>query len=151
MEISNKKRTDKIKRNFNLSVVFLLVLALIFVWRENDIGAIITGAFLMLLVVVSQFIQVNYVYYSSDGKKILIRYYPVIAFFGKEYNSIEFDKKLLYYAKVKKISAFSDLYLSIKTAKGIAEFPEVSLMGLSKSEIQSIQNDLNKLINTSIL
>ena len=151
MEISNKKRTDKIKRYFNLSVVFLLVLALIFVWKENDIGAIITGAFLMLLVVVSQFIQVNYVYYSSDGKKLLIRYYPVIAFFGKEYNSIEFDKKLLYYAKVKKISVFSDLYLSIKTAKGIAEFPEVSLMGLSKSEIKSIQNDLNKLIKTSIL
>ena len=150
MEISNKKRTDKIKRYFNLSVVFLLVLALIFVWKENDVGAIITGAFLMLLVVVSQFIQVNYVYYSSDGNKLLIRYFPVIAFFGKEYNSIEFDKKLLYYAKVKKISVFSDLYLAIKTSKGIAEFPEVSLMGLSKPEIQSIQNDLNKLIKSSI-
>ncbi|RKD86107.1 hypothetical protein [Mangrovibacterium diazotrophicum] len=146
MEISNKKRTTKIKRTFNFSMVALLLLTLFFVWKENNVGALISGGILVLCVMAVQFVQINYIYYSSEGNKILIRYYPLIAFFGKEYNSIEFDKHLLYFAKVKRIAAFSDLYIAIKTAKGIAEYPEVSLVGLSKDEIGLIENDLNALL-----
>lgn len=146
MEISNKKRTAKIKRIFNFSMVALLLVTLFFVWKENNTGALISGGLLILCVTAAQFVQINYIYYSSEGDKILIRYYPLISFFGKEYSSIEFDKSLLYFAKVKRIAAFSDLYIAIKTSKGIAEYPEVSLVGLTKEEIHLIEHDLNTLL-----
>jgi len=146
MELSNKKRTVKIKRVFNLSMVTLLLVTLFFVWKENNAGALIAGGILILSVIVMQFFQINYIYYSSEGGKILVRYYPIIAFFGKEYSSVEFDQSLLYFAKVKRIGMFSDLYVAIKTAKGIAEYPEISLVGLSKNEIALIERDLNSIL-----
>ncbi len=127
-------------------MVILLLITLFFVWKENNTGALISGAVLILGIIGVQFVNINYIYYSSDGAKILIRYYPVIAFFGKEYSSIEFDKSLLYFAKVKRMMAFSDLYVAIKTSKGIAEYPEVSLVGLTKEEISLIEHDLNSLM-----
>ena len=135
-----------IKRTFNASMVILLLITLFFVWKENTVGALIFGGLLILSVVAIQFVNINYIYYSSEGDKILIRYYPVIAFFGKEYNSIEFDKSLLYFARVKRMMAFSDLYMAIKTNKGIAEYPEVSLVGLTKEETDRIEQDLNALL-----
>ncbi|WP_372776633.1 hypothetical protein [Mangrovibacterium sp.] len=146
MELSNKKRTTTIKRSFNLTMVLMVLITLFFVWIENNVGALISGGLLVFSIIVVQFVNINYVYYSSEGSKVMIRYYPVIAFFGKEYNSIEFDKSLLYFVKIKRYMAFSDLYLAVKTSKGIAEYPEVSLVGLTKSEIQLIENDLNSLM-----
>ncbi len=146
MEISNKKRVGKIKRMFNISMVTLLLLTLFFVWKENNTGAIISGAVLLLEVFAGMLINVNYVYYSSEGNKLIVRYYPILSLGGKEYNSIEFDKSLLYFAKVKRMMAFSDLYLAVKTSKGIAEYPEVSLVGLTKEEILQIERDLNQLM-----
>ena len=58
----------------------------------------------------------------------------------------EFDKSLLYFAKVKRMGPFADLYLAIKTSKGIAEYPEVSLMGLTQEEIALIEHDLNAML-----
>lgn len=146
MEISNKKRVGKIKRMFNISVVILLLITLFFVWQESNLGAIISGAILLLEVFAGMLINVNYVYYSSEGQKVVVRYYPIISLGGKEYNSIEFDKSLLYFAKVKRMMAFSDLYLAVKTSKGIAEYPEVSLVGLTKEEVAQIERDLNQLL-----
>ena len=146
MEISNKKRTTKIKRTFNFSMVVLLLAAVIGIWLEIGIWGWALIGVAILEIVALQFVNINYIYYSSEGDKILLRYYPIIAFWGKEYSSIEFDKQLLYFAKVKRIAAFSDLYIAIKTAKGIAEYPEVSLVGLTKHEIGLIENDLNSLL-----
>lgn len=146
MEISNKKRTSTIRRAFNVCMVVLLLVTLFFVWKEYNAAAISTGGAIVLSIVALQFVNINYIYYSSEGNKILIRYYPVIAFWGKEYNSIEFDKHLLYFAKVKRVAVFADLYIAIKTAKGIAEYPEVSLAGLSKDEIRRIEHDLSSLL-----
>jgi len=146
MEISNKKRTVTIKRTFNFSMVVLLLLAVIMIWLEVGVWGWALIGVAILEIIALQFVNINYIYYSSEGDKILLRYYPIIAFWGKEYSSIEFDKHLLYFAKVKRIAAFSDLYIAIKTAKGIAEYPEVSLVGLSKDEIGLIENDLNSLL-----
>ncbi len=146
MEISNKKRTQKIKRNFNLIVVFLLLVTLFFVWKEMNALVITFIAADVLIILGVLFINFNYIYYSSANDKILIRYYSVISLLGKEYKAIEFDKHLLYEVKVKKAFLFSDLSLAIRTSKGIAEYPDVSLAGLSKEEIKMIERDLNEIL-----
>ena len=145
MEISNQKRSRKIKRRFNLGVVLLLLAILILVWMEMDIAALITGAALILFIIGSQIIGLNYVHYESNNEMIQVRYYPIISFFGKEYSSIEFRKKLLHRAEVKKAFLFSDLHLEVKTKRGIAEYPPVSLAAMSPNDIRAIMQDLAEI------
>ncbi|PTN07940.1 hypothetical protein [Mangrovibacterium marinum] len=146
MEISNKKRVAKIKRIFNLSMLVLVLVTLFFAWRDNMLVFGIFAGVDVLFFFAFQFANVNYIYYCSDSGKILLRYYPILSIFGKDYRSIEFDKSLLYFAKIKRMGALADLYLAIKTSKGIAEYPEVSLMGLSKDEVAMIERDLNVML-----
>ncbi len=145
MEFSNKKRSKRIKQTFNLFIVLLLLIALFFVWKEMDIAALITGGVLILSIVLVQFVNLHYIFYSSENDEIIVRYYPIITFFGKEYSSVEFKKTAFQKAEVRRAFLFSDLILSIKTSKGIADYPEISLSALSKKQIAGLKADLEKL------
>ncbi|HKJ40912.1 MAG TPA: hypothetical protein VKA27_02415 [Sunxiuqinia sp.] len=145
MKISNREQSKRIKRGFNLGVVILLLPALFFVWKEMDLAAIINAGVLVLYIVGFHFVGLNYIEYDSDGDLLRVRYYPIISFFNREYSSIEFRKELLYQAEVKKTFLFFDLYLAVKTRKGIAEYPELSLAALNKNSIRAMQNDLVEL------
>ncbi|WP_159522395.1 hypothetical protein [Sunxiuqinia indica] len=146
MEISNQKRSQKIKRGFNLGVVLLLLPILLFVWQEMDLFALINGGLLIIFIIVFQIVGLDYVQYESTNEMIKVRYYPIISFFGKEYNSIEFRKVLLHKAEVKKAFLFSDLFLEVKTKRGIAEYPSVSLAAMSKRDINAIKADLSQYL-----
>lgn len=145
MEISNKKRARRIKKVFNLGAVLLLPI-LFFVWKEMDLAAAISGGVLLLFIFTFQFAGLNYIHYLSDGEKLQIRYYPIISFFGKEYSSIELNKKMLYKAEIKKSFLFYDLNVEVKLKKGVAEYPSLSLSALSKNDIHTIQTDLEGII-----
>lgn len=145
MEISNKKRSRNIRRGFHLGAVFLLLPVLFFVWKEMDIAALVSGTVLVLFVIASQFVELNYIHYQSDGERLLIQYYPLITFFGKEYSSIEFNKRSLFKAKVEKSFLFYELSIEVKTKKGLAEYPAVSLAALSKNEVRAIKHDLAEI------
>ncbi|WP_339740489.1 hypothetical protein [uncultured Sunxiuqinia sp.] len=146
MEISNQKRSRLIKRGFFLIAVLLLLPILFFVWKEMDLVALINGGVFLLFIIGFQFMGLNYVHYQSDGEVLQIRYYPIISFFGKEYSSIEFNKKRLFKAVVERSFLFHELHLEIKTREGIAEYPEVSLAALSSADIEAIRNDLSKML-----
>ncbi len=146
MEISNQKRSQKIKRGFNLGVVLLLLPILLFVWQEMDLFALINGGLLIIYIIVFQIVGLDYVQYESTNEMIKVRYYPIISFFGKEYNSIEFRKVLLHKAEVKKTFLFSDLFLEVKTKRGVAEYPSVSLAAMSKKDIAAIKADLSQYL-----
>ncbi|KOH46627.1 hypothetical protein [Sunxiuqinia dokdonensis] len=142
MEISNQKRSRTIKRGFFLIAVLLLLPILFFVWKEMDMVALINGGVFLLFIFGFQFMGLNYVHYQSDGDILQIRYYPIVSFFGKEYSSIEFNKKRLFKAQVERSFLFHELHVEIKTREGIAEYPEVSLAALSSDQIQAIREDL---------
>nr|MBD3621938.1 hypothetical protein [Sunxiuqinia sp.] len=146
MEISNQNRSRLIKRGFFLIAVLLLLPILFFVWKEMDLVALINGGVFLLFIIGFQFMGLNYVHYQSDGEVLQIRYYPIISFFGKEYSSIEFNKKRLFKAVVERSFLFHELHLEIKTREGIAEYPEVSLAALSSTDIEAIRNDLSKML-----
>ena len=146
MEISNKERTKKIKRAFFLFILVLILVALYFVWKENDLGAVMSGGVGLLLLFVVPLANYNYIEYSSEGDKIIIRYYPIITFLtSKEYNSVEFNKAAFYDAQIKKNLFFSDLYISVKTKKGVAEYPEISCSALGQKQKEMLLEDLTKL------
>jgi hypothetical protein len=142
MDISNKKRSKRIMLAFNLGAVVLMVLVIFFIWKEMDMEALITGGVLVLYIIGFLSAGFNYVHYRSDGDKLSIKYYPVVSFFGKEYNAIEFNKQRLFKAEIKRPFIFSNLHIEVKTKKGIAEFPSVSLAAMRKNDIRAIQNDL---------
>lgn len=146
MEISNQKRSRRIKRGFFLIAVLLLLPILFFVWKEMDLVALINGGVFLLFIIGFQFMGLNYVHYQSDDEVLQIRYYPIISFFGKEYSSIEFNKKRLFKAVVERSFLFHELHLEIKTREGIAEYPEVSLAALSNTDIEAIRDDLSKML-----
>jgi len=148
MEISNQKRSKQIKRSFNITGVLIVLIGLISLWMKNDISVMITVGVFVLFVVISQFANLCYIYFSTDNEKILIKYYPIISIMKKEYESIEFLHKSLVGFKVERAMGFADLQIAIKTKRGIAEYPSISLAALSKSDIEQIKSALSAIIST---
>lgn len=106
----------------------------------------ITIGVFAVYVAVSVFANLCYVYFSTDNGKVLIRYYPIISIMKKGYQSIEFSHKMLVGFQIEKALGFSDLQIAIKTKRGIAEYPTISLAALNKSEIEQISDALNNII-----
>ena len=103
----------------------------------------------MVYVGISQFANLCYVYFSTDNEKILIKYYPIVSILKKEYESIEFSQKSLVGFQIEKAMGFADLQIAIKTKRGIAEYPSISLAALGKAEIEQIKSALTEIISKS--
>ena len=146
MEFSNKPRTRIIKRNFNLTVVAFVVAALYFIWKNQDIIAIYIGIGFAVFFILIMVINFNYVSFKSENGKVSVKYYPVIALFGREYSSIDFQHDLLHSYKLKGSFPFSDLTLTVKTKRGVADYPSVSLTALKKEEIEMIGEELDRIL-----
>jgi hypothetical protein len=146
MEFSNQKRSKKIKKSFNLIGIVIVIVGLIFLWLKMDIAVLITIGVFVVFVGASQFANLCYVYFSTQNGKISIRYYPIISLFKKEYESIEFAQPNLLNFQIEKSMGFNDLTIAIRTKRGIAEYPSVSLAALSKAEIEQISFALTEII-----
>ncbi len=142
MEISNQKRSRLIKRTFNITGIIIVLVGLFFLWLKKDTLVIITVGVFAVYVGASVFANLCYIYFSTANEKILIRYYPIISILKKEFESIEFSQKTLVGFQIEKALGFSDLQIAIKTKRGIAEYPSISLAALSKSEIEQIRSAL---------
>lgn len=149
MELSNQERTKNIKRTFNMIGVAIVIIGLIFLALKQDIGVMITVGVFVVYVGISQFANLCYIFFSTENSKILIKYYPVISFMKKEYDSIEFPQKALIGFKIEKAMGFSDLQIAIKTKRGVAEYPSISLSALTKNEIEQITSALTEIISKS--
>ena len=75
----------------------------------------------------------HFIEFSDENNKILLRYYKAIRFGKGEFSSIEFPKQVLHKAFFENsvFGKMSDLTLEIKTKKGVAEYPSVSLSAVS--------------------
>jgi len=149
MEVSNKKRSKRIKQAFNLTGIIIVLVGLIFLWMKLDTFVLITAGVFAVYVGISQFANLCYVNLSTNNGKISIRYYPVISILKKEYESIEFPQQSLLNFKIEKAMGFSDLQIAIKTKRGIAEFPTISLSALSKEEIGQIRFALTEIMKNN--
>lgn len=145
MEFSNQKRAKKIKRIFNLTCVIMVVVGLIFLWLKMDIALVITGVVFVMIVGFVQFVNLCYVSFSTENNKVSIRYYPFISLLKKEYDSIEFPQQTLTHFQIERSLGGTDLTIAIRTKRGIAEYPTISLAGLSKSQIEQIRQELEEI------
>ena len=148
MKIENKSRIRKLRKLFFMGSVVIAVVALIlFLSNLNIYGLATIGVFAIWFL----FFQVSdyqYIYFSDENNKILLRYYKVIRFGNSEYSSIEFPQYMLQNAYFENSMAgkMSDLTFIVKTKRGMAEYPSVSLTALTKKERKEMQQALNNIL-----
>ncbi len=147
MNISNKKQTVFLRRLFSglscpcpcrLSYVFAGLYAL----RACD------GGRFRFMVSFFQVADYHFIEYSDSGDKVVLRYYKSIRFGRTSFNSIEFPKRMLYRAYFENsiFGKMSDLTLVVKTRRGIAEYPSVSLSAVPLSDRKMLQERLLQIL-----
>jgi hypothetical protein len=149
MEFSNQKRTKKIKRTFNLIGILIVVVGLAFLWLKKDIPFMIMIGIFAAFIGFAQYANLCYISFSTNNGKVLIRYFQVISLLKKNYESIEFPQSALAHFKIEKSMGFADLDIVIKTKRGMAEYPTISLSALNQSEIEQISQSLTEIIKNN--
>lgn len=146
MELSNKKRAGSIKRFFILTGILTVAGGQLLLWYKYELAVIILAIVFAFFVIL--FLSGNFCYisFSTENNKVTIRYYPVISILGREYNTIEFPHQSLLNFQIEKGLGFSDLTIAIRSQRGIAEYPPVSLAALNKVEIEKIMHTLTEIM-----
>ncbi|MBN1984669.1 MAG: hypothetical protein JW761_00130 [Prolixibacteraceae bacterium] len=148
MKIENKKRVIKLRKLFYMVSVFIAIAALVlFLFDFTIYGIAMVGIF-ALWFLYFQVADYHYIYFSNANNKILLRYYKAVRFGKGQYNSIEFPQYMLQNAYFENSMAgkMSDLTFVVKTKRGMAEYPSVSLTALSKDERRQMQEALNNIL-----
>lgn len=148
MKIDNKKRAIKLKRVFfQTSSIIAISALLLFIFDFPYMGLACIGVFSLWLV---YFLVADYLFveFSDENGKILLRYYKVLRLGKGEFSSIEFPKEVLHKAYFENsiFGKMADLTLEIKTKRGIAEYPTISLSAVSLLDRRKIKTALIEII-----
>lgn len=149
MEFSNQKRSKRIKRTFNLIGLLIAIAGLTFFWLKQDIAMYIAIGVFIVYVGVSVYANLCFISFSTNNGKVSIKYYPIISILKKEYEAIEFSHQSLVDFQIEQALGFADLTIAIRTKRGIAEYPTISLAALSKAEIGQIRLALEEIIGNN--
>jgi hypothetical protein len=151
MRINNRKRTVKLKRIFFLVSAFFAIAALVFFFLDFlGLSLLSVGAFsvwyIYFLVADYQFIE-----FSDENNKIRLRFYKAISFGSPKFNEIEFQHNILKDAFFDNsiFGKMSDLTLAVRTKRGIAEYPSISLSAVNKADRERMFNSFNQLLSNS--
>jgi len=154
MIIENSKTAIRIRlRTFFATVIVVALIAIIYttrilinpIWGLNKShwSFIIIGVFVLILIL-HNFRDFHYIYFSDNGNNIVFRYYSMQIFSGKK-NTLEINKKD--FVKFQTNSSLFKMkdYLIIyqKLRKGIAKYPPISITGLSKKDKTNLKNQLS--------
>jgi hypothetical protein len=148
MTITNKKQTIFLRRLFFLvSLVIALTALALFLFDFILYALAMVGVF-ALWFLFFQVADYQFIEYSDGDSKILLRYYKAVRLGKTSFNSIEFPQNMLYRAHFENslFGKMSDLTLVVRTKRGIAEYPSVSLTALSKQERRALQEQLLKIM-----
>jgi len=149
MLINNKELATRIRLGFMLAIfvyLVLIVLAIILHWSEKHYFELGLTALLLLGIVWFFSRGYNYIYFNTEGSKIVLRYMGLQPILSDNY-AIEIPKSKFVKYKIKKtkLGLRTLLVLYQKTNKGISKYPPVSITSLKKSEKKDILDALDKL------
>ncbi|NQU85992.1 MAG: hypothetical protein HQ541_09550 [Mariniphaga sp.] len=148
MVISNKKKATALKRLFFLTGLVMAIFMLVMFLRDENLIAILTGAAFIVWFFIFQLFDFQYIEFIIEDDKIVLRYYPAVKFGKKEYNSIEFANNLLHDVQFEStfFGLVTDLVLIVKTKRGIAEYPSISLTAVNSNDRKKIKESLYKIL-----
>lgn len=149
MNISNKQSVTKIKRIFFILSAIIAISALVLFLLDKIMWALIAVGIFSLWYLFFHVADYQLIEFSDDNDKIILRYYKAISFGGRNYSSIEFPKNILRKAHFDNsvFGKLSDLTFIIKTKRGIAEYPSVSLSAVPFKDRKRIKESLENMLN----
>lgn len=134
--------------NFSIfTLVFLAIIVISFVADlvEGYIYQLVFGIFGVLFLLFKLLKASNYIYYTDKDKKIVLRYAALNPFYS-ENNSIEINQSSFVKYELREVKFPKKVYLKlfVKTADGIASYPEISLSSLTSEEFNELILSLKK-------
>jgi len=150
MIVDNQHRISRLKKLFYIGAALFAVSSLLFfLWRKDAFGFIAAGV-LLVWFLAWQTIDFQYIRFELTEERLILRFYSLVKFGRKEYQTIEFPVHNLSDYRLEKsvFGRVQDLILEQRTSRGIAEYPPVSLAALKEEERRQIEHQLRKhLIN----
>ncbi len=147
MQIDTRIKTSQLKITYPLLLIVFIILilySLINGWQENLMYIYASSLFLAIYLFLL-FLKLYYFYCNDDKNKIVIRFYHSHPFI-REYKAIEIPKEFFIGYRI--INSFfglrKDLILKVRAKNGITEYPKISISSLSKKELHSLMETLNK-------
>ncbi|HOZ29858.1 MAG TPA: hypothetical protein PLL66_02980 [Bacteroidales bacterium] len=149
MVINTKEIASRVKLGTMLiTLVYagILVGSLVFKWSPKHYFEIILTIVYLLFMLTIFIKNYCYIYYNSDGLKIIMRYTSLQPLSAGNF-SIEIPKRDFVKAEIinSMIGLRKSLVFYVKTPQGVAKFKPVSLSILKKSQIDSIIDELNSI------
>ncbi len=128
--------------------VLLVVSGAALIYLDQTGRALLAGGILIVWFLVFQAIDFQYIYFSNESGKFTLRYYPAVKFGRKDYQTIEFPSNMLHEYTIEKsmFGMVNDLTLLVKTKRGIAEYPSVSMAALSGPDQKKIEQTLREVL-----
>jgi len=149
MRINNKKKAVKLKRIFFLGSVFMAVAALVFFLLDFMALALISIGVFSIWYLYFHVADYQFIEFRHENNRILLRYYKAISLGSPKFNEIEFPhqvlKKAIFDDSI--FGKMSDITLVVKTKRGIAEYPSVSLSAVKKEDRQRMADSLKDLLS----
>lgn len=154
MKLDNRNNVYKIWFRKFLATIILTTLLITIGFADyfdTPVFGINRGWYLIILVVFylclaayNYLLLPNYVSYSDNGDKIVLRYYPV-RILNRKKNSIEIPKQSFAAWEIKKFlfGRYEMLYVSAKFKSQIAKYPGISLSAVNSSDRKKIKSALN--------
>lgn len=151
MVINSKEFSARAKLGimlYTLAVLAALTLSIVFDILSDYLRYLVFSAVLLLIIGFTFYLMKKYyyIYYNSDGFKIILRYSSLIPFFEENF-SIEIPRKDFIRAElVKKYGGFrKELIIYVDSPQGVAKFKPVSLSTLKKSDIKNLLENINSI------
>jgi hypothetical protein len=147
MVINTKELSARIKFGIMLSALVyagILVASIVLKFSESHIFEIVLTIVFVLSISFTYAKKYSYIFYNSDGPKIIIRYTSLQPMSAGNF-SIEVPKRDFVKAEIKKSlgGLRKDLIIFVRTPQGVAKFNPVSLSTLSKVEYEAVKQDLS--------
>ncbi len=161
MKLDNRSNTYKVWfRKFLSTVVLMLLLILVGYtdyFKTPVLGVdktwylVVIGIFYIGLSMVNFLVKPNFVFFSDNGDKIVLRYYPM-RIFNQKKNSIEIPKNSLVSWEIKKFlfGTCEMLFLSGRFKTGIAKYPGVSLSAVNRKDREKIKSALEVYVKMNL-
>ena len=157
MFFDNRKNVLRINKVRYIAPLVLVTLIAIIIWSGwfdkvflglNKISYIVCLSVLYILyVIIIYIINLSFFSYSDDGDKLVFRFVSFRPFDNAK-KAIEIDKKIFggYHVNKMFFNLKKELVLSIKTKKGLAKYPAISISALSDNQIKLLKNALNQFM-----
>ncbi|MGE5420103.1 MAG: hypothetical protein ACM3UT_07945 [Chloroflexota bacterium] len=102
---------------------------------SDTVWTVILAGLWLIMIIFPMFLSYQYVFFSDDTEKIIIRYFNAGIVGGRK-NSVEIDKRAFagYKTETRYFGMVTSLILFHKFSEGVAKYPPVYISALSKEE-----------------